>query len=132
MSFLIDTHIWIWWLTGQKDLPQNNRDRLDSLAKKGTPPCIAAISLWEAQMLARKGRLALNIDFPEWLLMASDPGVVQILPINASVVIALDALSRRFHGDPADRMIVATAIAHQLPLMTADKSIRRSRIVEMA
>jgi PIN domain nuclease of toxin-antitoxin system len=132
MSCLIDTHIWIWWLAGQKNLPQKNRDYLDGMAGKGTPPCLSAISLWEAQMLACKGRLALDIDFPTWLMMASDPEVVRILPIDASVVIALNALPDRFHGDPADRMIVATAIVHKLTLMTADKTIRRSRVVEMA
>ena len=131
MRLLIDTHIWIWWLTGQEDLPKKCRLRLDEMAGRGLPPCLAAISLWEAQMLASKGRFEMNIGFAEWLLMASDPEVVQILPIDPSVIIALNELPERFHGDPADRIIVATAKANRLPLMTMDASIRRSRIIEV-
>lgn len=130
MSLLIDTHIWIWWLSGQADLTGKFRERLDRLAESETPPCLSAISLWEAQMLARKSRLKLDLTFSEWLLMATDPMVVRILPVDASVVIAVDQLPDSFHGDPADRMIVATALAHRLPLMTMDGSIRKSRVVK--
>lgn len=131
MKLLIDTHIWIWWVTGQNDLPKKDRVRLDEMAERGDPPCLSAISLWEAQMLAQKGRLKLRISFCDWLLVASDPEVVRILPIDLSVVIALDELPESFHGDPADRMIVATARAHRLSLMTMDSSIRRSRAVSI-
>ena len=81
-------------------------------------------------MLARKSRLKLDLTFAEWLVMATDPMVVRILPVDASVVIAVDQLPGSFHGDPADRMIVATALAHRLPLMTMDASIRKSRVVK--
>jgi PIN domain nuclease of toxin-antitoxin system len=82
-------------------------------------------------MLHRKGRLVLEMDFPVWLSQASDPSVVRLLPLDTSVVLALDKLPERFHGDPADRIIVATAKAHGLELMTEDKSIRKSRVVKV-
>jgi PIN domain nuclease of toxin-antitoxin system len=131
MSVLLDSHIWIWWLTGQKDLTTRRRARLDELAEAGTPPFLAAISLWEAQMLYGKNRLQLEMDFPAWLSQASDPSVVRVLPLDTSVVLALDKLPKEFHGDPADRIIVATAKAHSLSLMTDDKGIRKSRIVKV-
>ncbi|MEY2906250.1 MAG: hypothetical protein RLZZ408_721 [Verrucomicrobiota bacterium] len=130
MSLLLDTHVWIWWLSGQPDLPARSRARLDGMAEQGEPPCLSAISLWEAQMLARKSRLKLDIPFSEWILTASDPEVVRVLPVDSAVVIALDGLPDSFHGDPADRMIVATALANRLPLMTLDGSIRKSRVVK--
>ena len=132
MSVLLDSHVWIWWVTGQKDLAAAKRARLDRLAEAGTPPFLSAISLWEAQMLYRKNRLTLEIDFPVWLTEASDPMVVQVLPIDTSVILTLDKLPDRFHGDPADRIIVATAKAHGLALMTDDKAIRKSRAVKVA
>lgn len=131
MSVLLDSHVWIWWVTGQKDLAPAKRARLDGLAEAGTPPFLSAISLWEAQMLYRKNRLTLEIDFPVWLTEASDPMVVQVLPIDTSVILALDKLPDRFHGDPADRIIVATAKAHGMALMTDDKAIRRSKAVKV-
>jgi len=130
VSLLLDTRVWIWWLCGQPDLTAKHRARLDSLAEQGEPPCLSSISLWEAQMLARKSRLKLDIPFSEWILTASDPEVVRVLPVDASVVIALDGLPDSFHGDPADRMIVSTALANRLPLMTLDGSIRKSRLVK--
>lgn len=132
MSVLIDTHVWIWWVTGQAELSATCRGKLDRLAKKGRAPFLSAISLWEAQMLFQKGRLDLEIDFDLWLASASDPEVVRVLPLDVSVIMAVNSLPGRFHGDPADRLIVATAIAHSLPMMTDDKAIRRSRLVEIS
>lgn len=52
--------------------------------------------------------------------------VVQVLPIDVEVVIALDQLPDAFHGDPADRLIVVTGLAHGLHLATHDRAIRHS------
>jgi PIN domain nuclease of toxin-antitoxin system len=132
MTVLIDTHVWIWWLTGQDDLATKKRKCLDQCAAAGTPPCLSAISLWESQMLFRKDRLVLTVDFSDWLLQASDQDVIRLLPLDSSVVLAVDQLPKSFHGDPADRIIVATAKAHDLALMTEDKNIQRSSVVKIA
>ena len=129
MRVLLDTHLWLWWLLGSPQLPMRERQAIDQSAQ-ARQLRLAAISLWEAQMLARKSRLKLDIPFSEWILTASDPEVVRVLPVDSSVVIALDGLPDSFHGDPADRMIVATALANRLPLMTLDGSIRKSRVVK--
>ena len=130
-SLLLDTHIWLWWLHGQSELPTADREALDAIAAAGTPPAISAISLWEAQMLASKGRLHLDSPLTHWLPTAAAPEIVTVLPLDTDVVLALDALPAGFHGDPADRIIVATARAHGLPLATRDGNIRRSRTVKL-
>lgn len=127
---LLDTHIWLWWLLGQPDLAANERAALDALAAAGTPPALAPISLWEAQMLAAKGRLEIDSPLAHWLPMAAAPETVTLMPMDVGVMLALDKLPRGFHGDPADRIIVATARAYGLTLATRDGNIRRSRGVK--
>ncbi len=128
---LLDTHVWLWWLLGQPQLAARERDALDALAAAGTPPGLSAISLWEAQMLAARGRLSIDEPLTHWLPTAAASETVTVLPLDVAAILALDALPKGFHGDPADRIIVATARAHGLPLATRDGNIRRSRAAKI-
>jgi len=130
MSVLLDTHIWLWWLTARSPLTSAERTALDRAAER-RELCIAAISMWEVEILHAKGRLELPLPFAEWLSRASDEGVVRTLPLDRDVVVAVDGLPATFHGDPADRIIVATARAHAMPLATRDAAIRRARIIRL-
>ena len=89
------------------------------------------MSLWEAQMLHERGRLVLDAPFETWLLEATAPGVVEILPLDIAVILEVNRLPLSFHGDPADRVIVATARAFGVALATHDRKIRRSRLVQL-
>ena len=131
MSVLLDTHIWVWWLTPLGSLlSRAERDALDAAAGR-RELFLPAISLWEAQMLHAKRRLELPLSFAEWLARAADDRVISVLPLSVEVVLALDALPASFHGDPADRLIVATARAHAMSLATHDAAIRRSRATKI-
>jgi len=126
LNVLLDTHMWVWWLTAQTELTAGERAALDQAAQRRTL-CIAAISMWEVQLLHARGRLELPLPFAEWLTLATDETMIRTLPLDLDVVLAVDALPKSFHGDPADRIIVATARAHALALATHDMAIRRSR-----
>jgi PIN domain nuclease of toxin-antitoxin system len=130
LNVLLDTHIWLWWLTRSKELPRSYRNAIDKIADQQVPK-ISAISLWEAQMLAAKGRLTPTQPFNIWIRAMAAPTVVEVLALDVDVVNALNELPTTFHGDPADRLIVATALAHQLPLATLDGSIRKSKVAVM-
>ncbi len=130
MILLLDTHFWIWWLTPRSPLKSAERNALDSAAEAGGV-YLAAISLWEAQLLHSKQRLQLPLPFSDWLTRATESRILTILPLDRDVVIAVDRLPARFHGDPADRLIVATARTHGIPLATRDRAIRRSRITKL-
>ncbi|MCM2327203.1 MAG: type II toxin-antitoxin system VapC family toxin [Lysobacter sp.] len=130
MSVLLDTHVWIWWLTPGDRLPGRDRARLDELAARSEVH-LSAISLWEAQMLHARRRIELPGGFAKWIAAASGPDVINLVPLDAEVIVALDELPGRFHGDPADRIIAATARCKGMPLATWDKSLRRLRSIEI-
>ena len=130
MRVLLDTHVWLWWLTPESPLTRAERTALDQAAEQGEVS-LSAISMWEAQVLHAKKRLVLPLPFAAWLERATDERILSVLPLNRDVVVALDALPATFHGDPADRLIVATARAHALSLATRDVAIRRSRVARL-
>jgi len=130
VKVILDTHIWVWWLLPESPLPNRERMALDRIATdKGI--FLPAICLWEAQMLHRKRRIELPTPFPTWLRRATAADMLGVLPLNADTVIAVDDLPAAFHGDPADRMIVATASVHDLPLATHDDAIKKSKLVKI-
>ena len=128
MKVLLDTHIWVWWLTSNSPLSARERIALDACAER-RELYLSAMSLWEAQVLHTKARLALSISFEEWIRQAADERIISVVPITVDVVLALNALPKSFHGDPADRVIVASARAYSFSLATHDAAIRRSRAV---
>lgn len=126
MNVLLDTHVWIWWLTPGSSLTAREREALDRAAGAGELH-LAAISLWEAQVLHARRRIELPVPFADWISAAAAPNMLTVVPLDVDVVIAADSLPSTFHGDPADRLIVATARAHAMALATHDSGIRRSR-----
>lgn len=130
MSVLLDTHVWLWWLIPNPSLAKQERELLDQTAAR-SPLAISAISLWEAQMLNIKGRITLPGPFASWIARATDSRMITVLPLDIDVVIALEELPPSFRGDPADRLIVATARAHKIALATHDSVIRKSRLARL-
>lgn len=119
---VLDTHVLIWTAEADSRLGEASRRLID---EKSTNGCILvpAISLWEIAMLVAKGRLALGQDVRTWT-----DSVISLRGIELAALlphISLDAVSLpgKFHSDPADRMIVATARHHQATLVTADRQI---------
>lgn len=130
MAVLLDTHVWAWWSLGDARLTARERAALDRAAA-GRELRLCAISLWEAQMAYARGRLELEDSFEIWLRAAAAPEALELVPIDFSVALALNGLPAGLPNDPADRLIVAAARAHALPLATHDRAIRRSRAARL-
>ncbi len=127
---LLDTHTWIWYLGDQTKLTWAELNALDALDFEARP-FISDFSLWEIATLTSIKRLTLDRPLDRWLSIAARPTAVRILAVSVSVAIELAELPDTFHRDPADRAIVATARAHGLPVLTRDRKIIDSRLVEI-
>ncbi len=116
----LDTHILIYALCG--DIRPRERDLLSRNSWT-----ISAIVLWELAKLAQMGRVGLNLDDREVCRVLSQ---IHVWPIDLEVAVASTRLD--FRGDPADEIIAATSVVHDVPLITRDRRIRRSRRVPLA
>ena len=90
---------------------------------------VAGISLWEVSMLAQHGRLELPTDTESFLLDVIAARSLTILPVTAKIAALSSALE--LHGDPSDRLIAATAVAHQLQLITSDAKLQAARFLDV-
>lgn len=119
---VIDTHILIWAMHDDSRLSARARELIDETTVRSRI-LISAITPWEVAMLAEKGRIALGDDVGRWLAMALALPGLQLAPIEPQIAVDSVRLPGEFHPDPADRIIVATARFHRIPLLTADRAI---------
>lgn len=115
VAAVFDTHVWIWASAGDP--------RAVALESFSGTAIIPAISQWEVAMLAMKGRLDLKPSAETWFSENLEPPV-SLSPLTSEISLISCALPS-FHGDPADRLIVATAISMGIPLITSDEKIIR-------
>nr|VFJ53650.1 MAG: PIN domain nuclease, a component of toxin-antitoxin system (PIN domain) [Candidatus Kentron sp. DK]VFJ57420.1 MAG: PIN domain nuclease, a component of toxin-antitoxin system (PIN domain) [Candidatus Kentron sp. DK] len=111
---LLDTHIWIRWLSG-KSLPRT----ILSLVETTDPLAISAISCWELVLLSKRNRIKLPLPADEWIERGTMAVGIQCLPLDERILVLAASLSEH-HRDPADRMIIATAIAYDAELISFD------------
>lgn len=126
---ILDTHIWVWWVDGGSQLPLDFSALIQAEAPNGLGVC--AISCWEVAKLVESGRLQLAVPIEQWLAQALQPPV-QLLPLSPEVAVGSTQLPGKFHRDPADQLIVATARFYGFPLVTLDRLIRAYPHVSLA
>ena len=129
MIALLDTHVLIWWLQGGRPLSPGQRQVLDA-ADGESPLRVSDISLWEIATLHSLGRIQLSIPLREWLEKAAAPPLVRRHGISPAIASEVAALPDSFHRDPADRILVATARILGATLLTRDRHIVDSGLVE--
>lgn len=123
MPILCDTPVLVWAVLAPEKLSGKATSRLEQARAAGELAC-ADISLWEIAMLLERGRLQSPLPADVFLATLCKALLLQILPISPRIA-ALAQSGIFHHGDPADRLIAATAIAHDIELITADPELQR-------
>jgi PIN domain nuclease of toxin-antitoxin system len=113
LKLLLDTHIWLWSLREPQRL---GRRSLQALHDPDNELWLSPISLWEALLLVRKGRISIQGDAASWQARAT--ARFREAPLTLEVVLAAHELN--LDSDPADRFLAATAKVFGLTLVTAD------------
>ncbi len=122
---LVDTHVVVWLAFHQNQLSKRARDVIDNARKSEDGLAISDITLLELATLASRGRLHLNITLESFLQEVESRFAV--LPISSRACARIVELPATYPKDPVDRIIGATALVEGLPLLTADREIRRSK-----
>ena len=122
---LLDTHCWLWAQLGL--VQQLSRAALEAIRNSESEGNlrISVISIWELAMLEKKGRIALPMNIRTWVDQAlSKPGI-SVTPLTPEIMIESVHLPGEVHGDPADRMLAATARVLAATLITQDAQLIR-------
>lgn len=119
---LLDTHVWIWWVSNPEKLSPSARKIIDRTVENDEI-LISSISTWEVALLVFKERLKLRVEVNEWIAKSERLPFVRFIPIDNAIAIKSVHLQGDIHSDPADRIIIATAMLIDIPLVTRDERI---------
>jgi PIN domain nuclease of toxin-antitoxin system len=117
---LLDTHAWVWWVSDPARLSRPARRAIGRASRIGVP----AICCLEVAIAVRRGRISLDRPTLDWLEDASVDPRIEVLPLTPAIAVKAADLPSTFPGDPADRVIAATAVLLSAPLITRDERIQ--------
>ena len=117
---VIDTHVLLWWALDPEKLSVEARCRVEEMERSGG--FASAISIWELGIKVKRGKLDLPISVDELANRIERGHVLELLPVDTRTWLRSLSLAWE-HPDPADRVIVATALMRGLPLLTKDATI---------
>jgi PIN domain nuclease of toxin-antitoxin system len=127
---VLDTHALIWWVSTPARIPAKARRLIDGVVDSGDSLAVSSISIWELAMLAARGRLELTVPVDAWISSVEALPFVRFVPVDNRIAARAVALENFPHRDPADRMILSTALGLGAALVTADARLRAYRAVK--
>ena len=120
---VLDTHAWIWWVSNPEFLSEKAKQVIDE-AVTNRNVLISTISTWEVAMLVSRGRLKLTMPPDDWVAASEALPFFDFVPVSNCIALKSVQLPGVLHNDPADRIIIATAISLGAVLVTKDEKIR--------
>ena len=122
---LLDTHIALWLDSGDDRLRASTRALIDGCWQKGGAILLSAITVWEIALLVDTGRIDLDVPVAAWIERFLDCPGIEAVPLGHQAASRSYQLHHLEHRDPADRLLIATAIELACPLVTYDERIVR-------
>ncbi len=119
---VLDTHAWVWFVSNPELLSKKAK-RIIERAVVDNNVFISSISAWEVALLTSKKRLLLSMEVADWIKKSEMLPFVNFIPVDNSIAVKSVNLPQSFHSDPADRIIIATAISLGASLITKDERI---------
>ena len=119
---VLDTHAWVWFISNPELLSKRAKRYLDAAVEEKAI-MISSISVWEVALLIAKKRLILTLELNDWIAKSEMLPFFKFIPVDNSVAIKSVNLPQPLHRDPADRIIIATAISLGAPIVTKDEKI---------
>ncbi len=116
---VLDTHAWLWLTSDPERLSAAARAAVDEADTIG----VCTITCWEIVMGVAAGRMRIDRDPRRWMRQALAVQRTAARPLTAEIAVSAALLARQFPGDPADRIIYATAVGHGVPLITKEERI---------
>jgi PIN domain nuclease of toxin-antitoxin system len=117
---LLDTHIWVWHINGDPRLKKPGFLRLIAAGASRGRIRVSIISVWEVAMLEAKKRLSFQTNCLEWIRAALQAPGLGLEPFTPEIAVDSTRLPGKFNGDPADRILAATARRLGATLITKD------------
>jgi PIN domain nuclease of toxin-antitoxin system len=121
-GLVIDTHVWLWLEADPDRLSEAARAGIEQAARLGKL-WVSVMSVWEIGMLVAKDRIRLSMPVDEWVRQAAGTPGMQMLGVIPEIALESTRLPDAPHGDPIDRLLMASARVHNLTLVTADEKI---------
>ena len=126
---LLDTHVLVWWVNQErKQFSRKARQALEHHSKRNEL-LVSSISIFEIVTLERRGRLRFRITATEWLARVRRLPEYRIEPVTDDIAERAGQLGDGFGGDPADRLVAATALLREVPLVTYDQRLRETEVL---
>ena len=122
---LLDTHIALWLDSGDDRLRASTRALIDGCWQNGGAILLSAITVWEIALLVDTGRIDLDVPVAAWIERFLDCPGIEAVPLGHQAASRSYRLHHLEHRDPADRLLIATAIELACPLVTYDERIVR-------
>lgn len=121
-KIILDTHVWVWAMMGNSALSKGFSIAFEKVLKSHGV-FISPMSIWEVGMLVEKKRIEIEMDVLDWIARAVDEAGIQLCPITPRIAIQSTRLPGEVHGDPVDRLLIASAFEENAVLVTCDQKI---------